>query len=99
MEKIAPKESETEGREALLREATEHTKKLWDKADKILYDLSFMAPEDVDMRRTKVVNQLILATSPLVQIHALMSGTEWTPGTLDDIAAILRQSGFGVEEV
>lgn len=78
--------------------AAAHSKSLWDKTDKILNDLAWIAPEDVEMRKTKVVEQLILATSPLAKIHELMSGKEWSPDTLDAIAEVLRQSGFEIEE-
>lgn len=76
----------------------EHTKSLFDKADKVLNDLAYIAPEAENMQRTKVVNQLLLATKPLYDIHELMSGKEWSPDTLDQIAAVLRNAGFVIEE-
>jgi len=32
------------------------------------------------------------------QIHQLMDGLEWTPDTLDQIAAVLEAAGFKIEE-
>jgi hypothetical protein len=31
-------------------------------------------------------------------IHACMDGTEWTPGTFDQIADILRESGYVIRD-
>lgn len=75
-----------------------HINSLWAKTDKVLNDLATIAPEDIEMRKTKVFNQLMLATAPLAKIHELMNGQEWSPDTLNAIAEVLRQSGFEIEE-
>lgn len=75
-----------------------HHKSLWDTADKILRDLSFIAPEDTQMKTTKVVEQLMLATYPLVKIHEVLDGKEWSPDSLEQIATILLEAGFEIEE-
>jgi hypothetical protein len=76
----------------------EHSKRLIKMADKVLEDLAWVAPEVTDVRQEKVLRQLIQATAPLAKIHSLMSGKEWSPDTLDQIAEVLRQSGFEIEE-
>lgn len=67
-------------------------------ADKALKDLGFIAPEDTDMRRTKIYNQMTMLDAPLSRIHKLMSGVEWSPDTLDEIAEVLRDAGFEVKD-
>lgn len=76
----------------------EHQVKIYDFADKALSDLAWVAPEDRDMRRTKIGDQMLLATEPLREIHRLLDGKEWSPDTLDEIARILTDAGFVIKE-
>jgi hypothetical protein len=76
-----------------------HAEKLWDLSEKILKDLNWIAPEDVEMRKSKVFTQLAVATSPLAKIHEAMSGKEWNADTLNEIAEVLRRAGFEVEDI
>lgn len=71
---------------------------IFDLADKALKDLWWIAPEDTDMRRTKVINALLMASEPLNKIHRLLDGKEWDSETLDQIAGVLREAGFVVKE-
>lgn len=73
-----------------------HDQQLYHYADATMKSLGWIAPEDTGMRRTKVYEKLVEATEPLRDIHVLMDGEEWSPDTLNEIAAILRAAGFTV---
>jgi len=35
----------------------------------------------------------------IIEIQRLLSGTEWTADTLADIAALLEEAGYEIEEI
>lgn len=73
-------------------------KHLFNVADKVLIDLNYVAPEDLEMRRTKVVNQLMYTCEPLYAIHRELDGRAWDADTLDRVADILLAAGFEIRE-
>lgn len=77
---------------------TEHEKRLLKAADKLLFDLSSVAPEDIAAQKMKVFEALLRITEPLRAIHEILDGKMWDPDDFDDIANVLRAVGFEIEE-
>jgi len=63
-------------------------KKMFDLADRVLNSLAYLAPEDLEMRRTKVVDTLMLAYSEGVRERTEAAARLWqlldNIDTLDD---------------
>lgn len=75
-----------------------HEERLLKLVHKTLSSLSFVAPEDVDMQKTKIFYALAEASQPLYAIYEVLNGKEWSPDDLDEIARILEDAGFHIEE-
>lgn len=61
-------------------------------------DLSFTAPEDIEMMKVKILNGLLTVDLPLQEIHHIMDGKMWDTDTFQDIAEILTEAGFVIKE-